>query len=212
MVASSYCMYYTYQVAIPVIYDELYGYNELEIGLAFLPGLAGMTLGGVIAGKLVDWNFARTAREHGFDAAKCKLEVIDDFPIEKARYRACIPYIVAEVGLVVGYGWAVQSRAHVAVPLVIQFFACGLSTLLSHTASAFLVDIFPNKSSTAYASGQVVRCGMSAVSAAVIQPLADAVGRGWYFTIFRVFVGLSGVFSVVVSRQEGREWPERRNK
>ncbi|CAJ2501120.1 Uu.00g039730.m01.CDS01 [Anthostomella pinea] len=180
------------------------------IGLAFLPGLAGMTLGGVVAGKLVDRNYTKTARKHGLDATRMKRELATGFPIEEARYRNIVPFIVAEVALVVAYGWAVQARAHPAIPLVIQFFVCVLSTLLSHTASALLVDIFPDKSSTAYTSSQVARCGLSAASAAAIQPLIDAIGRGWYFTAFGLFVLFAGVGSVLVSRVKGSGWRRRR--
>ena len=133
-----------------------------------------------------------------------------DFPIETARYRKCLPFILFEVVLVVGYGWAVQSHVHSSVPLIMQFFICATSTLLSHTSSALLVDIFPNMSSTAYASGQILRCGLSAASAAILQPLVDAIGRGWYFTIFALFVGISGLISVVTSRSKGMQWRQKR--
>jgi len=217
MVASSYCVYYTYQVAIPVIFDQVYGYNELEIGLTFLPGLAGMTIGGVVAGKLQDRNFAKTAREQNMEG---DLEHIGngqsgdakEFPVEAARYRNCIPLIVLMTALVVGYGWAVVYRMHPAVLLIFQFLAVALSTMLSHTASTLLVDIFPNKSSTAYAAGQMARAGLSAVSAAIVQPLVDAVGRGWYFTIFALVIGSSCLCSVLASRMKGVQWRHARQE
>ncbi|KAK8066679.1 hypothetical protein PG997_013426 [Apiospora hydei] len=59
MVATSYCVYYTFQVAIPVIYHDAYEYNDLEVGLTFLPGLVGMTVGGIIAGKLLERTASR---------------------------------------------------------------------------------------------------------------------------------------------------------
>lgn len=210
MVASSYAVYYTFQVAIPVIFQGIYGYNELEIGLTFLPGLAGMTIGGIIAGKLVDRNYAKTAQKYNVDVDPKKGSNLRDFPIEAARYRNCIPFIVFELVLITGYGWAVQSHVHPSVPLIRQFFICGTSTLLSHTAAALLVDIFPDTSSTAYASGQIMRCGLSAASAAALQPLVDAGGRGWYFTIFALFVGISGFASVFTSRSKGMQWRQNR--
>jgi MFS family permease len=210
MVACSYSVYYTFQVAIPVIFSEIYGYNELLIGLAFLPGLAGLTIGGIIAGKLVDRNYAVTARKHNINVDRKRGESLVNFPLEEARYRGCLPFLLAMVLLVVGYGWVVHYRVHPAVPITMQFFICALSTLLSHTASALLVDIFPDQSSSAYAAGQVMRCGLSAASAAVIQPLVDAVGRGWYFSMFAIFVGVSGLGSVVVSRVKGMTWRRKR--
>lgn len=210
MLATSYSVYYTFQVAIPTIYENVYSYNDLEIGLAFLPGLAGMTAGGMIAGKLVDINFAKIARENNVVVNRQKSETLKDFPIETARYRNCIVFVAFEVALVIGYGWAIVYEIHPAIPLVMQFFICGLSTLLSHTASALLVDIFPDNSSTSYASGQIMRCGLSAVSAAVLQPLIDSMGRGWCFTVFGLFIGASGLVSVAISRKKGMIWRRKR--
>lgn len=210
MVAASYSVYYTFQVAIPVIYDEIYHYNDFQIGLTFLPGLAGMTMGGIVAGKLVDRNFAKVARRKNIILDRKKVEDLNGFPIEDARYRHIIYFVAFEVALVIGYGWVVIYHVHPAVLLVIQFFVCAASTLLSHTASALLVDVFPNSFSTSYASGQVMRCGLSAASAAILDPLTNAVGRGWYFTIFGLFVGLSGIVSVTISRVKGMKWRQKR--
>jgi MFS family permease len=206
MVASSYGIYYTFQVAHSVIFKELYGYNELQIGLSFLPALAGMTIGGTIAGKLMDINYAYHARQ---------AEVLDpanvlDFPIERARFRNMVPLILAEIALVTGYGWTVQRHTHPAVPLVLEFFVSALATLLSHTANALLVDVFPEVPSTAYASGQLARGGFSAASAAIIDPLVRSVDRGWYFTIFAAFTGLGCLTCVSLSRWAGMRWRRKR--
>ncbi|KAI1383415.1 MFS general substrate transporter [Hypoxylon trugodes] len=209
MVALTYSIYYTFQVAIPVIFADIYSYNELEIGLAFLPGLAGMTIGGIIAGKLVDLNYAVVAKKHNF-CTDSDRRSLGDFPIEAARYRNCLVFVIGETILVIGYGWAVHYQVHPAAPIVLQFFICAASTLLSHTASALLVDIFPEKSSTAYASGQIMRCGVSAASAAVLQPLVNVLGYGWYFTLFALFVGVFGVISVFISRLKGMHWRQKR--
>lgn len=97
-------------------------------------------------------------------------------PVDHVRHY--LLYFLIETLLVVGYGWVVKYRLHAAVPIVMQFFICALSTLLSHTASVLLVDIFPDRSSSAYAAGQVMRCGLSAASAAVVQPVVKSVGSG----------------------------------
>ncbi|TDZ29990.1 Itaconate transport protein [Colletotrichum spinosum] len=220
MIASSYAVYYTFQVAVPVIFADVYGFDELQIGLVLLPGLAGMTLGGLLAGRLLDRNLALVARRRlGPDVgpenaavAVAAARATDEFPLEAARYRRCQWFLLFMAACVSGYGWAVDSGAHAAVPAVLQFFICAASTLLSHTASALLVDIFPSRPSTAYASAQIARCGLSAVSSAVLQPLVDAVGRGWYFTIFALFIGITGAASMVVTRSKGGDWRRRRRE
>lgn len=209
-VATSYSVYYTLQVAVPVIFAEVYGNNELEIGLSLLPVFAGLTLGGLVAGKLIDWNYAKVAKRHNISPNREKSGIPPEFPLEIARYRRCIPFILLETALIAGYGWAVQYRVHPSVPLILHFFICGTSTILTHISNALLVDIFPGMPSTAYAAGQMMRCGLSAASVAVLQPIIDAVGRGWYFTIFASFVGLSGLASVMVSRRKGMQWRQKR--
>jgi hypothetical protein len=85
IIASSYGIYYTFQVAIPVIYTELHRYNQLQVGLVFLPSLAGMTIAGKIASKLIDANYRTEAREQNIHIShKEKVNRIQ-FPIEHAR-------------------------------------------------------------------------------------------------------------------------------
>ncbi|KAI1329083.1 major facilitator superfamily domain-containing protein [Xylariaceae sp. FL0255] len=206
MIGTSYVVYYTFQVAIPVIFADLYDYNELQIGLATLPGLVGMTAGGIVAGKLLDRNYKHVAEANSVSTDKKSASDLLSFPVEVARYRNCLYFVLLELVLVVGYGWAVAYRAHPSIPIILQFFICGTSTLLSHTASALLVDIFPDQSSTAYAAAQVVRCGLSAVFSATLQPLTDAIGRGWYFTAFALFICINGFIAVSISRRWGMKW------
>lgn len=206
MVATSYSVYYTFQVTIPIVFADIYHYDYFTVGLAFLPGLAGMTIGGIIAGKLVDRNFAAVARKRNITIDRNKSEDLAGFPIEAARYRNIAIPVVIEITLLIAYGWVILRRVHPAVPLVMQFFICASSTLLSHTASALLVDIFASNSSSSYAAGQLMRCGLAAASAAILDPLVRAVGQGWYFTIFGCFVGLSALVSVTVSRKKGARW------
>jgi hypothetical protein len=210
MVSTSYSVYYTFQAAVPVIFAQIYGYNELEIGLALLPVLLGLTGGGILAGKLQDTNYTKTAQNCNSNVGAAKISDAQNFPIEAARYRNCLPVILVEVMLIAGYGWVVQSHVHPSVPLIMQFLICAMSTIMTHTANALLVDIFPDASSTAYASGQIMRCGLSAASVAVLQPMVGAVGRGWYFTIFGLFVGISSLLSLLVSRKRGMGWRQKR--
>ncbi|KAI0202639.1 major facilitator superfamily domain-containing protein [Astrocystis sublimbata] len=211
MIGTSYTVYYTFQVAIPVIFAQVYHYNELQIGLSLLASLAGLTIGGIVAGKLLDRNYAHVARANDIDINHKKAQDLYDFPVEEARYRNIAPFFILQVVLIVGYGWGVTYEVHPAVPLILQFFICAVSTLLSHTASALLVDIFPAQSSTSYAAAQAVRCGLSAVASATLQPLINVLGRGWYFTAFALFVNVNGLLAVGVSRRWGMGWRRARS-
>jgi hypothetical protein len=44
-----------------------------------------------------------------------------DLPIEHTRLKRVPIVFVVEIGACVGYGWSIQAKAHLAVPLVLQF-------------------------------------------------------------------------------------------
>lgn len=69
LIGISYLVYCTFQVVIPIIFAEVYHYNELQIELTLLPGLIGITLGSIVGGKLLDRNYALTAKANGFNVA-----------------------------------------------------------------------------------------------------------------------------------------------
>ena len=121
VIASSYSVYYTFQVAILPIIDKIYGFYALEVGLAFIPGLVGMTIEGFIVGKLMDRNHGKTAREYNVNVDWRKEADLRGFSIENARYQHCLPFLSLEVVLMLGYSWVVHSHVHPSVPLIIQF-------------------------------------------------------------------------------------------
>lgn len=77
-----------------------------------------MTTGGIIAGKMVDRNFAKVAQEKNMVINRQHSHTLKGFPIETARYRNCPVFLALEVALVVGYGWAIVYNIHPSVPLV----------------------------------------------------------------------------------------------
>ena len=105
-----------------------------------------------------------------------------------------------------GYGWAVTSGVHESVPLILQFFLGMLCTSFQQTFSALLVDVFPANPSTAAAAGNAVKCVLSAVGVAVLQPLVEAVGRGLVFTMLTVVSGGGGFLAAFTLKRKGMQW------
>jgi hypothetical protein len=68
------------------------------------------------------------------------------------------------------------------------------------------VDVFPESPSTAAAAASITRCTMAAAGVAVLRPLLDAPGRGWYFTILGIWSGGFGALAVWFIRRNGMEW------
>lgn len=58
--------------------------------------------------------------------------------------------------------------------------------IASNSISTLLSDIYPNNVSTASAASNLVRCGLGAVGAAVVNDMLTSMGPGWCF----IFVGL----------------------
>ncbi len=208
--ATPYAVWYCIQTSIPLIYGPGYGFNDLEVGLSFLAGGSGVIAGGVIAGRLMDWSFKKTAMRAGFPPDNKKGIDINSFPIEEARSSASIPIMLISMFAVGGYGWAVQTHAHPAIPLILQFYIGAKCTILHQIYSALIVDISPSSPGTAGASNNICRCTLSAVLVAILQPVVKAIGYSWLFTILALIEGLGGMAAVWTLRRRGWEWRKKR--
>ena len=204
--ASPYAVWYCVQTSIPAIYKESYGFNELEIGLCYLTGGAGTVIGGYANGKLMDWNYKVTARAIGHTIDKVSGDDLDHFPIERARARGSWYLLVVYICSLAGYGWSVIAHTHESVPLILQFLLAGLCTCFQQTFNVLLVDVFPASPSTAAASSNITRCALSAVAVAVLQPLVDVMGRGWFFTLLAILSGGGGLVTNWAINSWGMQW------
>ncbi|KAK8108258.1 uncharacterized protein PG998_010271 [Apiospora kogelbergensis] len=92
---------------------------------------------------------------------------------------------------VAGLGWAVRYRAHPAVVLVLQAFAGFVKSLLFTFSNTLLIDVHPDRPSTAAAAASLTRSGLSGVGLAILQPLADSKGWAGLFTLLALLVGVS---------------------
>ncbi|KAL9136203.1 MAG: hypothetical protein Q9175_002592 [Cornicularia normoerica] len=210
MAGSPYAVWYAVQASIPSIYKDIYHFNELQIGLSYLTGGFGTVSGGYLNGKLMDWNYKATARSIGHTIDKVSGDNLSNFPIERARARGSYYLLAVYIAALAGYGWSVEARAHEAVPLVLQYMLAALCTCFQQTFNALLVDIFPASPSTAAASGNITRCALSAIVVAVLQPLVDVMGRGWFFTVLTVLSGGGGLVADWLVKSKGMEWRRER--
>ena len=105
-----------------------------------------------------------------------------DLPIEFARIEIIIATVYLDIAAILGYGWALDREARVAVPIVLLFFI-GLFLVGSFSVmSVLLTDLYPNSPATATAANNLVRCFMGVAGTAVIILMVDGIGRGCCFT------------------------------
>lgn len=207
LASCNYAVWYCVTASIPQIYADIYGWSELDIGLAYLPAAITILASGFITGPWNNYKYRKTAREEGVPADSHR---VDGFPIEKARARQLWPsFFCTHLGIA-GLGWAVQQRAHPAVPLVIQAIVGFVQSTLFFAFNTLLVDIHPDRPSTASAAASLVRSGLSGIGVAVLQPLTDAIGWSWYFTLMALVIGCLQGVGVIVLLRWGQVWREQR--
>ena len=206
MQASFYLVWYCIQTSIPSIYKEIYGFNEIEIGLSYLTGGVGVILGGIATGKMLDRNYKLTVKEIGHEVDRVSGDNMNHFPIETARSRGSWSLLGISTCALVGYGWAIKTKAHPSIPLILQCILCFMCTVFNQLFNTLLVDIFPEKPSSAAAAGNITRCALSAAAVAILQPLINALNRGWFFTLLSAVNGTGGVLAISLIQTRGMKW------
>lgn len=195
--------------SIPNLFGSLYGFNTLQIGLCFLPLGISACIAAFVNGKILDWNYRRTAHKLGFSVDKRKGDDLRRFPIERVRLQNVFPAMALGCAAFLPYGWVLQQHAPLVAPLILQFIIgfCFIASL--NTLNTMLVDLFPDRAATAASACNLVRCWLGAVGAAVIDQMLVGMGWGWAFT----FLGLvlaAALGMLWWERSSGMKWREER--
>ncbi len=196
---------------LSTIFSDIYALNELQIGLCYLPYGVGCCIAAIAQGRLLDWNYRRTARAIGFTIDYRRGDDLAAFPIERARLQPLVPMVVLGVGTVVGYGWVLEQHGRVplAVPLILLFFV-GLTIVGAFSiVMTLIMDLYPQAPATAIAAVNLVRCLLGAAVMAFIEAMLQRLGRGWNFTFWALLIVLSSPALLVVLRR-GPAWREAR--
>lgn len=175
------------------------------------PSAAGGIASSFSIGHLLDWKFRRIATSLGLPVDRKRAQSLKEFPIERARISLMLPLLFAGMATMVGYGWALEQKAMLAGPLILQFVT-GFCTGSAFTAmSTLLVDLYPFNPSAVTAASNLIRCLVGAGATASFNPLIERIGIGWCFTVWCLLtVGVSPGLWVVI--RWGPAWRERRRR
>jgi multidrug resistance protein len=168
--AVNYTITATISSAFAKIYPDL---SETVLGLCYLPTGAGMIIGSTMTGKMLDWEYSRIKKRMG-----------ENFTIEYARLRIMPFYLGLFIVCVIGWGWSIQARAHMAVPLVLGTMLGWTSIGILNTTMTLNIDILQSRSSGATACTNLVRCSLAAVMISIIDRMTSAWGDGWTYTFW----------------------------
>lgn len=180
---------------------DIYGFNNLQIALMFIPiGVGGM-ISALTTGRLIDWNYRRHARKRGITIVKGVRQDLTNFPIEQARLEVALPLLVSCSAFVVGYGWTMDHKISIAGP-VILLFCIGYSAIATYqTLNVLMTDIWPGKAASATAANNFVRCELGAAASAAIDPMSKAMGRGWaYTTLALIYLAFAPTLLILIRR------------
>jgi multidrug resistance protein len=201
--------FYDVTASIPSIYNELYGLNDLHIGLCYVPFGLGATVASIATGKLLDFNYSRLAKQYNVPLQETRARNLTHFPIEIARLQVALPLLTLGAFTVIAFGWCLNYGVHLAAPTTILFLMGLTLTGAFNTVSTLLVDFYPSNASAATASNNLVRCLLGAGATALIDPMLEAMGRGWCFT-FIALVMLCTMPLLCVVMQWGPRWRNER--
>ena len=103
-----------------------------------------MLIGSLFSGKVMDAYYrkirddlihqSRTDSEKHIDPRA--IEKDPSFPIEKARLQLMPSVVFVYTACVIGYGWALQSKVTIAVPLILQFISEFFPRTALHSVSS----------------------------------------------------------------------------
>jgi multidrug resistance protein len=204
-----YTTFYDMIASLPNLFQEIYGFNDLQIGLCYLPFGCGCALASFINGRMLDRNYKKVARQIGFAIDRKHGDNLRYFPIERARLEIIWPLLGFGLACVLCYGWVLERNAHLAAPLVLQFFIGLCVNGAFNVLSTLVVDLYPQSPSTATAANNLVRCLFGAAGTAIINIMVDRMGRGWCFT-FLALVCIAATPMLWVELKWGPVWREER--
>lgn len=185
-------LFYAISTGISESFKDVYGFNELEISLMFLPVGAGAVISAFTTGKLVDWNFRRHAQRLDFPVDRRRQADLTHFPVERARLEIGLPMFLLGAAATIGYGWMMDHKISLAGP-VIMLLLVGYGIIAgSQTLMVLMVDIYPHQPATVTAANNLFRCLIGAAASAAIEPMSNAMGDGWAYTLLAALAVLTG--------------------
>ena len=112
-------------------------------GLVYLPCGVGGMIAAYATGKSLDRDYVRTAKRHHLPIDKSSND-LSNFPIEQARLLSVFPLLAISTIATVGYGWAINQHASIAVPLTLTLFSGASQIAIFTVCGTLLTELNPN--------------------------------------------------------------------
>ncbi|KAG2218881.1 hypothetical protein INT45_003948 [Circinella minor] len=198
---------YCFMTTTPTHFTTIYGLNELQVGLCYLPYGLGCVIGASVSGWLINRDFRTIAGKEGIapDEVKKSGKLALNYPIHRARLHSAWVLMTFGIGVTIVYGWTLYKEVHLAVPVILQFLAGVSMTPIFNSIMTLSTDLFPGRGATITASANLVRCIFGAIATSTIEPGINGVGIGWIFTILGLILAITiGLVPVLI--KYGPQW------
>jgi multidrug resistance protein len=204
-----FAVFYALMTGATNSFQTIYGFDNIQTGLMYLPIGVGGIVSAFTTGRIVDWNFQRHAKREGLTIIKGVKQDVTNFNIERARLEVALPlYYISNVVVLV-YGWLMQRKVNLAAPIILLFLNGWALMATSQVLNALMVDLWPGNSAAATAANNLFRCELGAAASAAITPMTNAMGTGWAYTILTLIsVAVSPSFLVIM--KHGIKWRQNR--
>ncbi|KAF2239490.1 putative quinidine resistance protein 2 [Viridothelium virens] len=199
------CGYYATVTLVPSQFGTVYGFNQIQIALCYLPLGCGSMLAAFVRGRIIDSRYRAYAKRLGMPLDFNRRVDLSNFPIERARLEVAIPTLILGSACMIGFGWMVQYKINLAGPLIFLFLIGFCISASVNTVSVLLVDIYPGRAGTAAAANNLVRCWLGAGVTSGVVPLINKIGIGWTTTFYGLLIiAFSPVLWYIM--KNGPEW------
>lgn len=197
--------FYAVSTGASTAFRNVYGFNDMQVALMFIPFGVGGIVSAFTTGKAVDWNYRRHAKRNGFPLVKNRQQDLTEFPLERARLEIALPLFYLGALGVLGYGWVMDKHVSLAAPIILLFIMGYGLTAAFQVLNILMVDIYQGRPATATAANNIVRCELGAATSAAIVPMSKAMGNGWAYTLL-AFLLMAYSPILLLTIQSGIKW------
>ncbi len=134
------CAYYSMLTLLPSQFGSVYGFNQVQIALCYLPIGCGSLLASFTRGRFIDARYKYHAQRLGMPLDYNRQMDLSHFPIERARIEVALPTLALGTSCIIGFGWMIQAKVNLAGPLIFLFVIGFCVSSSVNTISVLLVD------------------------------------------------------------------------
>ncbi|KAG0634808.1 major facilitator superfamily domain-containing protein [Tuber brumale] len=196
---------YILNVSLQAAYSrEPYRFSPLTVGLLFIPSSLGYVTASLAGGRWSDTIMRRAAIQRRAAAGGDESAPLEYRPEDRMGVNAWVAGIMFPSGLIC-YGWIVQQGYHWAAPLPFAFIFGFGSMLVIGVTTTMLTEFVPGRASSTIAVNNFVRSIFASIGGVVAEPIINAVGDGWLFTILGT-LALAALSVIWAMHRYGPKW------